>query len=214
MGSDASDDYYALLGVDTDADSAKLRRAWRQLALRWHPDRAGVSATATFQKLSEAYTVLSDPIARASYDRRRGTAVRGSGERSGDATSAPPATARRRAPGVMLSRLCGALNGLLACGAARRAEGDVIELFPNAQEVAQGGMVTISMRVRVRCPACSPDATASCTRCGGARSVEELFSAWLAVPPDVADGTILTPSAQLRGMLRPVSFRVRRGRPL
>ena len=36
-----------------------------------------------------------------------------------------------------------------------------------------------------------------------------LFTAWLAVPPEVADGTILTPSALLRGMLTPVSFRVR-----
>ncbi|MBN1208697.1 MAG: DnaJ domain-containing protein [Myxococcaceae bacterium] len=214
MGTNSPDDYYALLGIDSNADSAKLRRAWRQLALRWHPDRAGSGATATFQKLSEAYTVLSDPTARAAYDRRRGTAARSSGVSSGDATGAPPATARHRAPGAMLSRLSGALNGLLACGAARRAEGDVIELFLNAHEAAQGGMVTISMRVPVRCSACPPDATASCTRCRGTRTVEELFSAWLAVPPDVVDGTLLMPSAQLRGMLRSVSFRVRRRGPL
>src|SRR5688572_4826860 len=122
MGTDASDDYYALLGIDVNADGATLRRAWRKLALRWHPDRAGVSATATFQQLSAAYTVLSDPIARASYDRRRGIPARSTGARSDDVTSAPPATARRRAPGVMLSRLSGHLNGLLACGIARRAE--------------------------------------------------------------------------------------------
>jgi len=214
MGTDDSDDYYALLGVDADADDAMLRRAWRRLALRWHPDRAGPGVTATFQKFSEAYAVLSDPIARAAYDRRRGTVARGSGVRSGAATSAPPATARRRAPSVMLSRLSGPLNGLLACGIARRAEGGVIELFLNEQEVAEGGMVSISMRVPVRCSACAPDATAPCTRCGGARSVEELFSAWLAVPPEVADGTLLAPSVPLRGMLRPVSFRVRHREPL
>jgi DnaJ-class molecular chaperone len=214
MGTDASDDYYALLGIDADADDAVLRRAWRKLALRWHPDRAGPGTTALFQKFSEAYTVLSDPIARAAYDRRRGTGARGSEVRPGAKTSAPPAPVRRRAPGVMLSRLSGSLNGLLACGVARRAEGGVIELLLNEQEIAEGGMVSISMRVPVRCPACSPDATDSCTRCGGARSVEELFSAWLAVPPDVADDTVLTPSAQLRGMLRPVSFRVRHRGPL
>lgn len=210
MGIDASDDYYALLGVEANADDAALRRAWRRMALCWHPDRAGPSATATFQKLSAAYNVLSDPLARAVYDRRRGTAARSAGVRTGEAPSAPPAPERRRAPGVMLTRLSGPLNSLLACGVAEHAEEGVIELSVNEQEATDGGMVTISMRVPVRCSVCAADATAPCARCGGARSVEELFSAWLSVPPDVADGTILTPSVPLRGMLRPVSFRVRR----
>ena len=109
----------------------------------------------------------------------------------------------------MLRRLCGPLNALLACGVARRAEDDVIELFLNAQEASEGGMVTISMRVPVRCPACAADAAGPCARCGMSRTVDELFSAWLAVRPGVADGTVLTPSALLPGMVRPVSFRVR-----
>ena len=70
-------------------------------------------------------------------------------------------------------------------------------------------MVTISMRVPIRCPACAADAEASCAGCGGIAPSEELFSAWLAVRPGVADGTVLTPSALLPGMVRPVSFRVR-----
>ena len=116
---------------------------------------------------------------------------------------------RRPAPGVLLRRLSGPLNALFACGVARRAEGDVIELFLDAQEVLEGGMVQISMRVLVRCPACAAHATGSRARCGTRRTVDELFSAWLAVPPGVADGAILTPSALLDGMIRPVSFRVR-----
>lgn len=214
MGTDAPEDYYALLGIAADAEDVKLRRAWRQLALRWHPDRAGPSATATFQKLSEAYTVLSDPIARAAYDRRRGTTARNTAVRPADMPSAPPAAARRRAPSVMLSRLSGPLNSLLACGVAQHAEAGVIELFLNAQEATDGGMVTISMRVPARCSACSADATAPCRKCGGTRVLEELFSAWLAVPPGAADGTVLMPSAQLRGGLRPVSFRLRHLGPL
>jgi molecular chaperone DnaJ len=214
MAGDCADDYYALLGMDPEASAAELRRAWRRLALRWHPDRAGPGATATFQKISAAYTVLSDPAARAEYDRRRGVEVRTTGARSKGATGAPPpAAVRKRAPGVMLSRLSGPLNALLACGAARRAQGGVVELFLNAEEAAQGGMVTISMRVPVRCPACAGDGATACTRCGGARSVEDLFSAWLAVPPDVPDGTILTPPSRLLELVRPVSFRVRRREP-
>jgi curved DNA-binding protein CbpA len=217
MGTDPSDDYYALLGddyyallgIDADADDEELRRAGRRLALRLHPDRAGPGATATFQTISAAYSVLSDPLARAEYDRRRG--ARRSGARSGDAAAAPPAAAGtpRRAPSVMLSRLTGSLDALLACGVARRAEGGTIELFLNAQEAADGGMVSISMRVKVRCPACDADDAASCARCGERRTIDELFSAWLAVRPGIADGALLAPSALLPGMVRPVAFRVR-----
>ena len=194
------DDYYSLLGIAPTADVAELRRAWRRLAVRWHPDRAGHAATVTFQNILAAYTVLSDPVARAAYDRKR----------SGGTMGAPSAATRRRAPSVMLRRLSGSLQALLASGFARHAESGVIELFLAAQEALDGGMVTISMRVPVRCPACAGDAAQSCAKCGSTRTIDELFSAWLAVPPGIADGAILNPSALLPGMVRPVSFRVRR----
>lgn len=207
MGRDP-DDYYSILGIEEDAGAAQVRRVWRRLALRWHPDRAGPEATVTFQKISAAYAVLSDPVARAAYDRRRGTPLNRSPARAGGAARAEPPAPRRRAPGVMLSRLSGPLNALLTCGVARRAERDVIELFLNAEEAAQGGMVAISMRVKVGCPECVAGA-ATCGRCHGQGTVSELFSAWLAVPPDIGDGAMLAPSEMLRGMVRPVSFRIR-----
>ena len=115
MGSGPSDDYYALLGIGADADAQELRRAWRRLVLRWHPDRAGPGATATFQAISAAYAVLSDPGARAAYDRRRGTTARRAEARSGDPVRAPPAGTSRRAPGVMLSRLTGIAMLFVRC---------------------------------------------------------------------------------------------------
>jgi molecular chaperone DnaJ len=211
MAAVTSDDYYAVLGIAANVDSAELRRVWHRLALQWHPDHAGPGATTTFQKMSIAYAVLSDPVARAAYDRWRDTAVRSSPAASDDATSAPAATTNRRAPGVLLSRLSGPLNALLARGVASHAEDDVIELWLEAEEAEQGGMVTISMRVPVRCPWCNGDPAMPCPNCSGERSIEDLFSAWLAVRPGVADGAILTPSAWLPGMVRPVYFRVRLG---
>ena len=203
MPTDWQPDYYALLGVKPEIDSAELRRVWRRLARRWHPDYAGPAATATFQNISAAYEVLSDPLARAAYDRRRGTQP--------NLPAAPPSSTapRRKAPGVSLRRLSGPLNSLIACGVARRVGDDVIEIFPSPREAATGGMVTISLRVPIRCPACAGDPLVSCNRCANSRTVEELFSAWLALRPGVTDGTILTPSALLRGMLRPITFRVR-----
>jgi molecular chaperone DnaJ len=189
----SGDDYYALLGITVQAGHAEVRRAWRRLALQWHPDRAGDAATATFQKIQAAYAVLSDPISRAAYDRRQ-RAV---------------STVRGRTPAVMLTRFSGNLNGLLACGFARRVGGDIIELFLNAEEASSGGMVSIAMRVQVHCPACAANPAAPCDRCGGKRIVDDLFSAWLAIPPGVQDGEILPPSAWLPGMLSRVLFRAR-----
>ena len=203
MPTDPKHDYYTLLGVHPEIGFAELRRVWRRLANRWHPDHAGHAATATFQNISAAYEILSDPVARAAYDRRRGTL------RSPPTNSSTGTTPRRKAPGVALRRLCGPLNSLVACGVARKIGDDIIEIFPSAQEAAAGGMVMISMRVPVRCPACAGDPLKLCNRCANSRSVEELFSAWLAVPPGVTSGTVLTPSALLPGMLRPITFRVR-----
>lgn len=209
MGTGSSDDYYALLGVDADADDAELHRAWRRLDLRPPLDDAGPGAMATFQKISAAYTVLSDRVARAAYDRWRGAPARGPGVHTNDATSAPPAPTRRRAPSVLLLRLSRSMNALLTCGAARHAGGDFIELFLDAEEASEGGMVMTSMRVPVHCPACAAEAAGSCAQCGTTRTVDELFTAWLAVPPEVADGAVLTPSAWLPQMVHPVWFRVR-----
>ena len=109
----------------------------------------------------------------------------------------------------MLSRLSGPIAGLLACGVVRRTGNDIIELLVNADEAATGGMVTIAMRVPVRCPACVGKGMAACDRCGGKRVLDDLFSAWLAIPPGVQDGEILPPSALLAGMINRVVFRVR-----
>ena len=61
-------DYYVLLGVDPATTARGIRDAYRHLALRYHPDRAGPQSTRFFQDVVDAYRVLSDPQRRASYD--------------------------------------------------------------------------------------------------------------------------------------------------
>ncbi len=134
------------------------------------------------------------------------------------AQSRRPEAARQPVPATMLGRLCGSLSTLLACGAAQYDDDDpaLITLVLRGDEAAQGGMVTISMRVELWCPACAAQersaGRAGCPRCGGTGSVDELYSAWLAVPPAVPPGEVLAPSADLPGMIQPVRFRVRLAR--
>ncbi|MBU0703217.1 MAG: VWA domain-containing protein [Chloroflexi bacterium] len=72
MNVDAEKDYYAILGVPQSAADEEIRRAYRALARRYHPDsRAGGAPTELFHAVQVAYSVLKDPDSRSAYDRTR-----------------------------------------------------------------------------------------------------------------------------------------------
>jgi len=62
-----AEDYYQVLGVDKKASADDIKKAYRKLALKWHPDKNPNNKTAEekFKKISEAYAVLSDGKATA-----------------------------------------------------------------------------------------------------------------------------------------------------
>jgi len=63
-------EFYALLGVARDATEADIKKAYRKLAMEYHPDRnPAPEAEARFKEITEAYEVLRDPQKRAAYDR-------------------------------------------------------------------------------------------------------------------------------------------------
>lgn len=62
-------DYYEVLGVDKGADEKEIKKAYRKLAMKYHPDRSeDPNATEKFKEISEAYAVLSDEEKRQRYD--------------------------------------------------------------------------------------------------------------------------------------------------
>ena len=65
-------DYYAILGVSTSASESEIKKAFRKLAVRYHPDKnASAEAKPRFLEINEAYDVLGDRVKRALYDERR-----------------------------------------------------------------------------------------------------------------------------------------------
>ena len=74
-------DYYEVLGVDRNADDAALKKAYRVLAKKYHPDTnpGDKEAEAKFKEASEAYAVLSDPEKRRQYDQFGHAAFEGGG---------------------------------------------------------------------------------------------------------------------------------------
>jgi len=75
------EDYYAILEVERNADAEAIKRAYRQCAMQYHPDRnpENKEAEERFKKCAEAYEVLADPDKRRRYDQFGKAGLRGTG---------------------------------------------------------------------------------------------------------------------------------------
>ncbi len=176
-------DYYETLGVPRDAGPEAIKKAYRKLAMKYHPDQNSGSddAEARFKELSEAYEVLKDPQRRAVYDRygKEGMASAGQGgpfQAGFDLHDAIEIFMRdfggggggfeevfggqRRGRGRRRSR-------------SRRGENTRIRLPLTLEEVARGATKRVRVALLDSCESCggsgSADGSASqsCAACGG-----------------------------------------------
>ena len=87
----AASDHWSTLGLDSGADAAALKQAFRQQARRWHPDLNGNDPVAEerFKRVNEAYAVLSDPKRRMAWERGQGAGEPQSGNRDPFASGFP-----------------------------------------------------------------------------------------------------------------------------
>jgi molecular chaperone DnaJ len=172
----AQRDYYEVLGVPRDADLKTIKKAFRELALRYHPDRnKEPGAEDRFKEIAEAYAVLSDPKKRAQYDARGFAGVSGfsledlfSGIDFGDIFGGP---------GFGLGFDFG--EGLFERFFGRRRPGPPrgenieIELAVPLERVLTGGEETIRFSRPETCPSCHGSGAKpgtmpqSCKACGG-----------------------------------------------
>src|SRR5271167_5058072 len=179
-------DYYKTLGVDKKATPEEIKKAYRKLARKYHPDRnpGDEEAEARFKEISQAHDVLGDPEKRKQYDTGAGPFATGAGPGGGfggfgnfdfDASSM----------GDILSNLFGAGAGA-GPGAGRsgrqrqrveRGADLEAEVSISFDQAVAGAQVPLQVPMRTTCPTChgtgaKPGTTPSvCPRCEG-RGIE------------------------------------------
>jgi len=169
-------DYYEVLGVARDASEQEIKKAFRGLARRLHPDVSDEpQAEERFREVSEAYEVLSNAETRQLYDR-----FGHAGLRSGGFT---PTHFDLGSLGDLFSAFFGDdLFGSASRGAAGRARGaDVAaEVTVDLAEAARGVRVQVPIEIAVPCRTCGGNGVApgtspvTCQRCGGSGRLQQV----------------------------------------
>ncbi len=174
----AKQDYYATLGVSREASADELKKAYRKLAMQFHPDRnpGDKKAEARFKEVSEAYEVLKDDQKRAAYDRFGHAAFENGGPGAGAGGFDFSASGGL---GDIFDQMFGEFAGGRRGGRGPRAGNDLrqgVEI--DLAEAFHGTKVNLRVPTRVVCDACagsgSEDKTRgadTCPTCGGAGKV-------------------------------------------
>ena len=187
-------DYYVLLGVSRTASEPEIKKAYRKLAMEYHPDRnSAPEAEARFKEITEAYEVLRDPEKRAAYD-RYGKAGVGAGGGFGfhhvDLSEA--LNIFMRDFGGM-----GGFESLFGGGRSRsdqrRGQDIKVTLRLTLTEVALGAKKNVKIKSLERCNVCQGSGAkagskpTTCTGCGGSgevrRAARSMFGQFISVAP-------------------------------
>ncbi len=163
-------DYYEILGVDRNATPDEIKKAYRKLAVKYHPDKnpGDKEAEAKFKEVAEAYSVLSDPQKRQQYDRfgHAGPGATGTGGFGGFDMDFDLSDALRQfmEQGFGFGDIFGGAGGARRRSSSRRGSDLQVKLKLTLEEIASGVTKKIKVRKKVRCQECNGTGAASYSR--------------------------------------------------
>jgi len=182
-------DYYEILGVGREADTDAIKKAYRQLALQYHPDRNNGSREAEekFKEATQAYEVLRDTEKRAAYDRYGHAGVRsGAGPGFGgfDFSDALEIFMRDFG-GFGMEDLFGMRSGGRRGRVVRKGQDVRVRLPLTLTEVATGTRKTLKLELLAACAGCGGTGAergaspVQCGTCGGTGEVRRVQRSFL-----------------------------------
>lgn len=201
----AKRDYYEVLSVARNATDAEIKKAYRRLAMKYHPDRnpGDADAESQFKEAKEAYEVLRDPRRRSAYDQfgHAGVDVSGAGRGGGFD------------PGDVFGDIFGDVFGDIFGGAGGRRRGNRVyrgadlryELELDLEQAVRGTKVNIDVPSLATCDTCNgsgayPGSSPSpCGTCGGygqVRMQQGFFSVQQTCPRCKGQGQVVTDPCQ------------------
>lgn len=223
------ENYYLMLGVSPQATISEIKRAYRRLAKQYHPDHHGPDSV-PFLTIREAYSVLSDPVRKKSYDRSLRDRIQSRSSREAVGKYSPDefeplvpvrrqhggTTISRAGPGSTPTAFAGPLFDLLAGRfprSLRYRTADptsphlVVPLTPS--QALQGGQVRLRIPGILRCPSCRGWGVVhgtACRRCAGRGTVTTTYPVTVRFPPGIPDNytvrVILPPTGMGNRVLR------------
>ena len=198
-------DFYTLLSVHRDATEDEIKRAYRKLAMEFHPDRnPSPDAEAKFKQIAEAYEVLIDPQKRAAYDRYGEAGLKGGSGGFHHVDLAEALNIFMRDFGSM-----GGFESLFGGGRpqadSRRGQDIRVSVKLNLPDVASGAKRTVKLKTMLKCEGCGGSGSAKgkrptgCSTCGGSgevrRATRSVFGQFVSVSPCPTcggDGVVIT----------------------
>ena len=180
----AKQDYYATLGVDRGADPETIKKAYRKLAMKYHPDRnpGDAAAEQKFKEVNEAYDVLKDEQKRAAYDRYGHAAFENGGAGPGRSAGFDFTTGFADIFDEMFGEFMGGRRGQQARG---RGADLRYNLEITLEEAFHGKQATIRVPTSVQCDACGgtggekgahPITCPTCHGAGRVRATQGFFT--------------------------------------
>jgi len=198
-------DYYSTLGLKRNATQDEIKKAYRKLALKYHPDRnqGDKEAEARFKETAEAYEVLTDTKKRETYDRFGEDGLRGAFSGQGGGFSWQDFHHASDFEDIFGNIFGGSIFGdLFGAGtsggrrrqpSAQRGNDLRVNLSLSLEEIAAGVEKTIKIRKFKRCPSCSGSGARpgsvpkTCPTCGGTGEVQSqsrsFFGTFISVQP-------------------------------
>lgn len=171
----AKADYYELLEVTRAADGDELKRAYRKLAMKYHPDKnpGDVAAETRFKEISEAYEVLSDGQKRAAYDRFGHAAFEQGGMGGGPGAGNFDFGGLSDILNEVFGEFMGGAGGARGPQGAARGRDSRFDLEISLEEAFKGAEKHIGVTTALSCDTCKGSGakpgtnTSTCKQCDG-----------------------------------------------